>query len=712
MKQFRTFTIFALMLLLAISATSQDKSAKATQYKKLKYPALRQPVIPEPARYELANGMVVYLLEDHTLPTIEASLMVHAGSRYEPADKIGLASLTGQVMRTGGTTTKTGDELDDILEKVAASVETYIGTSSGGARLSVLKEDIDLGLSTLADILKNPAFRDDKIDLAKIQAKSGISRRNDQVAAIAGREFNRLIYGPNHPYARITEYATIENIAKQDMIDYHKKYFIPNGMLIAVWGDFKADEMKSKIEKTFGGWERGSVTLPPVQQPRMASAKTVNFIKKDDVNQSQIYIGHLGGMLNDSESPQLNLADQAFGGGFASNLFKKVRSEQGLAYSVGSSWGESFDYQGVFRMSGSTKSGSTVKMIKSIISEFEKTINNGITDAELKYAKDTYLNSYVFEFESKANVINKLMTLEYYGYPKDYYQKQIKDIQDANKQSVSEAIKKRWNSGTLTILVVGKDSEFDEPLSTLGTVKTIDITIPAPPEKIPEPTTETINKAKEILRKTLGAVGGPKVAAIKDRTQNSKMTITTPMGEMEAEGDNSYVLPNKMVSKMSMARGEMQMAFDGKSGWMSMGGNTQDLPSSQSEEMQKQMFLNSIYVLQNFDKPEFLVYYFKDDNINNKAANVVIIKHVPSNGTARWFVDAQSSMLMKTISKGRGQAGPVDAEVFYEDYRDVGGIKLPHKVQQFADGKRTMEILTNSYKINTGIKDEMFKKPQ
>jgi len=709
MKQLRMFTLLALILTIAISAAGQVKSTKPTQYKKLKYPTLRQPVIPEPTRFELANGMIVYILEDHTLPTISASVMVRTGSRYEPADKVGLASMTGQVMRTGGTTSKTGDELDETLEKMAASVETYIGTSSGGARLNVLKEDIDLGLSVLADLLKNPAFRDDKIDLAKIQAKSGISRRNDDVGGIARREFWRLIYGPNHPYARITEYATIENITKQDMIDFHKKYFIPNGMMIAVWGDFKTDEMKAKVTKTFGGWERGSVTLPPVQQPRMASARTVNYIKKDDVNQSQIYIGHLGGTLNDPESPQLNLADQAFGGGFASKLFKKVRSAQGLAYSVGSSWGESFDYQGVFQMSGSTKSGSTVKMIKSIIAELEKTVANGISDEELKYAKDTYLNSYVFEFESKANVINKLMTLEYYGYPKDYYQKQQKEIQNATKQDVSDAIKKRWNPKSLTILVVGKDSEFDEPLSTLGTMKTIDITIPAPPEKIPDPTPETAGKGKDILKKSLAASGGPNVLAIKDWTQSAKMTLTTPMGEMEAEGENTFVLPNKMASKMSMAMGEVTMAFDGKSGWMSMGGNIQDMPSSQSDDMQKQLYLNPVFVYQNFEKPEFVAYFFKEDKVNEKPVDVLIIKYTPTNAMTRWYVDKQTSLVVKTVSKGRG---PSDAEQFFDDYRDVGGIKFSHKVQQFTDGKKNLEVVTNSFKINTGVKDDSFKKPQ
>ncbi len=254
MKTSRMISVVLLSIGLVLTGSAQT-STKPQHYKNLKYPPLRQVQIPEPLRFQLANGMTVFLLEDHTLPLVEASVLVRTGSRYEPADKIGLASMTGQVMRTGGTTTKTGDELDEMLEKVGASVETYIGTTSGGARVSVLKEDVGMGLNVLADLLKNPAFRDEKIDLVKVAARSSISRRNDQVGAIASREFNKLIYGANHPYARTTEYTTIENITKQDMIGFHKKYFVPNNMMMAVWGDFSMSEMKSRIESLFGSWE-------------------------------------------------------------------------------------------------------------------------------------------------------------------------------------------------------------------------------------------------------------------------------------------------------------------------------------------------------------------------------------------------------------------------------------------------------------------------
>jgi len=710
MKTRRRVSIATLVLAFVLVGAAQT-SNKPQHYKKLNYPALRQVQLPEPMRFTLNNGIVVYLLEDHTLPLIEGSVVVRTGSRYEPADKVGLASITGQVMRTGGTATKTGDELDEMLEKVGASVETYVGTTSGGARLSVLKEDIDLGLGILADVLKNPAFRDDKIELAKVAARSVISRRNDQVMAIAAREFNRLIYGPNHPYARMTEYGTIENITKQDLIDFHKKYFVPNNMMLALWGDFNTAEMKAKIEQSFGGWERKEVTLPPVPQTRLASQKTVNYIKKEDVNQSNIYLGHLGGMLNDPESGPLNVADQAFGGATASRLFKKVRSDQGLAYSVGSFWGESYDYPGPFRMSGSTKSGTTMKMIRSIMNEFDDFIKNGITDDELKYAKDSYLNSFVFRYDTKGKIINELMTLEYYGYPKDFIQKQQQDIQKATKESVNEAVRKRWKPEALAILVVGKDSDFDEPLSSLGSnVRTIDITIPAPPERIPDATPETIAKGKDILKKSLAAMGGTALLGIKDIAVSAKQVQVTPMGEFTLDSQIQIVRPNKMAMQMKTPMGEMQMVFDGTTAWMKGPMGTRDLPGSQRDEFQKQTIGDVHYVLQNIDKPDFTPQYVRDETIEGKPVNIVIVRYAPLNYVMRLFIDAQSGFVLKKVARGMTQSGPGDIEEVFSDYRVADGVQFPFKTVATSDGKKVSEVTVTSVKVNAGVKEEVFKK--
>jgi predicted Zn-dependent peptidase len=406
--------------------------------------------------------------------------MIRTGSIYEPADKIGLAAITGYVMRTGGTTSRTGDQIDEQLEQIAASVETRIGTSSGSASMSVLKEDVDTGLSILADVLMNPAFRQDKIELEKIWARSAIARRNDNPGAIAAREYAKLIYGADSVYARQAEYATIDKITRDDLVAFHRKFFHPNSTMLAVWGDFEAKQMIAKIRDAFKNWPKADVELPAVPEVKYEFRPTVNAVRKDDMSQSVIRLGHVGGLMNDPDYYALMVMNEILGSGFTSRLFKNVRSRQGLAYSVGGAYGADYDHPGVFSISCQTKLKSSVHAIEAMVGEVRKMTEEEVTDEELALAKDSFLNSFVFRFESRGQIINRLMTYAYYGYPADFLQKTKENVEKVTKADVLRVAKAHLRPDQIQILVVGRPDDLDKPLSTLGEVKTIDITIPAP----------------------------------------------------------------------------------------------------------------------------------------------------------------------------------------------------------------------------------------
>jgi zinc protease len=461
-------------MILGVSVSGGQPSP---DYKKLDYPKLHDIVIPEVKHVTLPNGLKLLLLEDHELPLISISARIRVGSIYEPADKIGLADITGEVMRTGGTHTKTGDELDDQLEQIAASVETGIGLNAGYASVSVLKEHVDTGLAVLADVLMNPEFRQDKIDLAKMQHRSAISRRNDSPGGVARREFMRLIYGPDSVYARHTEYATIDRITRDDLIAFHKRFYGPNNAMMAVWGDFDAKTMQEKIEKAFGSWAKIDVNLPTVAKVDYGWKSSVNLAVKPDLNQSNIYLGHIGGIVSDPDYFALSVMNQILGSD-TGRLFKNVRSRQGLAYSVSGAFGSNFDYPGTFAVACQTKSENTVHATRAMIDEVKKIIEAEVTDEELALAKDSFLNSFVFNFEDKGQIITRVLTYEYYGYPADFLQKVKINIEKVTKADVLRVAKAHLRPDTLQILVVGRPAGFDESLSTLGTVNEVNITIP------------------------------------------------------------------------------------------------------------------------------------------------------------------------------------------------------------------------------------------
>ncbi len=190
-KQILCISCFLPLILLS---TALPVLAQVKQVEELRYPPLPDLIIPEPERVVLENGMVVLLMEDHELPLISLSAFIRTGSRLEPQDKIGIASLTGTVLRTGGTTKQSGDDLDEFLEGKAAMIETSIGGTAGTASMSCLKEDFPGVLEVFGDILRTPAFAPEKLKIAKNQVMASIARQNDDPGGIVSREFKKLVY--------------------------------------------------------------------------------------------------------------------------------------------------------------------------------------------------------------------------------------------------------------------------------------------------------------------------------------------------------------------------------------------------------------------------------------------------------------------------------------------------------------------------------------
>jgi zinc protease len=361
---------------------------------------------------------------------------------------------------------------------MAASVETGIATDYGWASLSVLTEDLDKTLGILADVLMRPVFPPNKIELAKIQHRSAIARRNDEPDEIASREFAKLIYGPASVYARPTEYATIDAITRDDLVAFHKRFYGPNTMMAALWGDFETATMVKRIEKAFEGWEKVDQAVPPPPEVDYEYVRTVNLVPRPDLNQSSILLGHIGGLKSSPDYFAIVVMNQILGGGFTGRLFKNVRSRGGLAYSVFGAYDTEYAFAGTFSLGCQTKSESTVQAIQAIVAEAEKIRQAEVTDEELSLAKESFLNSFVFNFDTEGEIVMRLLTYAYYDYPADFLLKAREQVEKVTKADVLRVAKEHLHPDKVQILVVGNPSDFDKPLSTLGEVRTIDITIP------------------------------------------------------------------------------------------------------------------------------------------------------------------------------------------------------------------------------------------
>lgn len=473
-------TLFVVMLRL-------PAVAGAVHFTELQFAPLPEVQLPEYSRFVTDNGMIVYLLEDRELPLVSGTALFRTGERWEPADKIGLAGLTGTVMRTGGTQQHSGDELNELLEQRAATVETAISTASGSASFDALSEDLDTVFGLFAEVIRQPVFTQDKLDLAKTQLRGGIARRNDEPGSIAQREFQKLIYGDESPYARIVEYQTVDNISREDLVNLYRQYFYPNNMILGIVGDFDSQQMRSLIQKYFADWKPNpGMQLP--QLPTVCQAKQggIFLVDQPQLTQSYLQIGHLGGQFNSPDYAALDVLNGVLNG-FGGRLFNNVRSRQGLAYSVYGAWSPRYDYPGLFIAGGQTRSDATVSFIQAMQTEIERLKTELVTPEELALAKDSVLNSFVFNFEDPAQTLTRLLRYEYYGYPADFLFRYRQAVEATTAEDIQRVAQTHLKPENLVTLVVGNASAIQPPLTALASeVTPIDITIPEPKPVSPQ----------------------------------------------------------------------------------------------------------------------------------------------------------------------------------------------------------------------------------
>ncbi len=488
-QPFVWITIATLIICLVLPYPAVEATVTPKHYTDLTLPPLPPVKIPKYSHFQMQNGINVFLIEDHELPLINGMAVFPSGSRQEPSSQTGLAALTGHVMRSGGTQAQSPDELNQFLENRAASVESFMGKTASGASFSSLKADFEDVLTAFTDVLRRPAFAPQQFDLAKAQTAGGIARRNDDPQGIVGREFQKLIYGAESPYARTVEYKTLDNVHREDAIAFYQHAFQPQQMILGVIGDFNSREVRSQLQSRLEDWKAAQPALEASPTRIEPQQKGVYFVDQPQLSQSYVQIGHLGGQLNSPDYPPLSVMNQVLNG-FGGRLFNEVRSRQGLAYTVYAEWSPQYDYPGLFVAGGETRSESTVKFIQALRQELQKIQSAPISQPELQLAKDKVLNSFVFNFQDPSQTLSRLLWYKLFGYPQDFvfqYQKAVQQTTTADVLRVAKTYLKPENSVTF---VVGSQQKIQPPLQEVVVagepIQTVDVTI-APPTEVQNP---------------------------------------------------------------------------------------------------------------------------------------------------------------------------------------------------------------------------------
>jgi zinc protease len=479
--------ILILTAVLAVSFASLAFAAKRPHPSKLVYPPMKM-TTPEAVEIDLSNGLSGFFIEDHEIPVVDIVLLVK--TYFPPREKYGLNEMAQWVMRNGGTEAWPADRLNDELEFLAANIEIYGGAGGGGMlggrgggsgpggslsttiALNCMKKDLPHVLDIFADLVMNPSFPDDKIEMKRKTMLEDILRKNDEPNTVSSREFAKLIYG-DHPYAWEATDGTVKSLSQADLIAFHDAFFHPGNAIIGVSGDVTKGEIVAELERVFKGWPKADVTIPKVPDLPPPGGPSVNYAFMD-INQTYIAVGHQGIASSDPERCAVNIMNFILGGGsFTSWITEKVRSDEGLAYHAASRYTSDPFAKGLFTAVAQTKADATSRATTIMVDQIRRMQDTGPTTDEVKRAIDSYVNGQVFDNESKTQVVRRLVQLRFEGRPLDTPQRDMDTYAKLTVADVTAAARKYLHPDALTMLFVGNAKLFDRPLIDFGPVNEI-----------------------------------------------------------------------------------------------------------------------------------------------------------------------------------------------------------------------------------------------
>ena len=422
-------------------------------------PLAFQPPTAEKFRRELSDGTVVYLAPSHEFPLITLSITFKGGASLDPPDVPGLASMTARLMREGGTQEMPAAQFDETLDFLATEAGVAAGETATSATMNCLQSNFDESLALFLGMLRFPAFDAKRLETARGQVIEMLKQRNDDAASILSREWKRLIYGADHFEASEPTDKTVAAISRERLADMHRRIFHPGNMIVAVSGDFAEEEMLQKLTQALSGWERGAAVPDPVA-PTAVLEPGLYHVQKE-IPQGKLVMGLRSITRDDPDAiPLLLLNDILGAGGFTSRIMQQVRSNEGLAYSARSTLAPRVYYPGDFRAGFESKNPTVALAAKIVLDQIKGVRDALVTEEELETAKQSAVETFPRQFESKPQMLRVFVNDESTKRPKDYWQTYREKILAVTREDLQRVAQKHLDPEKMAILVVGDWKEI------------------------------------------------------------------------------------------------------------------------------------------------------------------------------------------------------------------------------------------------------------
>ena len=407
-----------------------------------------------PTKFVTPNGLTVVVLEQHFLPIVEVHALVKSGSAQDPPEKAGLANLVASLLDEG-TTSRTSKQLAEQIDFVGGALEVKAAEDYTTASVRVLKKDVELGFTLLADILQHPAFLKPEFERIRSQILGEMASDNDDPGHVAMKAFNQLVFH-GHPYRwplNGTE-ESLNKITHADVVGFYTREYAPSQMILTIVGDVTAEQITGFVQTHFGGWKKVSPPPRSVKSAPPIDKKTVQLIEKD-LTQSNVILGHGGISRTNPDFYAVTVMNYILGaGGFSSRLMDSIRDKQGLVYGIMSH----FDARlmpGSFWVNFQTRTEATNQAIQGVIAELKSIREAPVTDQELSEAKSFLIGSFPLRLDSTAKLAQVLAQVEFYGLGFEYFSQYPKWIERVTKEDVQRVAKQYLYPQRYALVVVG-----------------------------------------------------------------------------------------------------------------------------------------------------------------------------------------------------------------------------------------------------------------
>ncbi len=430
--------------------------------------------LPHTTRHTLDNGLTVILMEYRKVPIIHFRLVVRGGSVLDPEGLEGVAAMTASLMREG-TDTRSATDIANAIDFVGGSLSVSAGADYCAAREEVLAKDVTTGLDLFSDVILHPSFPEDEIDRERKQRLAGLDAMKEEPSSIASVTFSKTVYG-THPYGRQTfgTKASLDAIARKDLVDFYRRIFVPENATLVVVGDFVPSEMIDKVTAAFGGWKKGEKPAITVAQPARLEGRKVVLVNKSDATQTQMVFGNIGIDITNPDFFAVRVANTVFGGGFTSRLVDALRVKKSLTYGIGSGFSANL-YGGTYSISTFTKNATVNQMIDGVLEEIRKYRADGATAQELKKAQNYLAGSFARSLQSPEALAYRLTDIEIYGFPRDYLETYIQKLRAITQGDVRRVVEKYLLSDDLLIVLVAPGKEVEPEVQKYGPVGVVEL---------------------------------------------------------------------------------------------------------------------------------------------------------------------------------------------------------------------------------------------